>query len=141
MLIQDIMTQLETSYGKPTPMALHNNNLLFCSPMTTTDVPKTLFYRIEQCQEIVTLAGDPFTPIQTMNMVVHILMQAQVLMPKEFNMWEQTAVKTYPGLKTFIHEAYTRCLQSLALHTTTGQQGYAQGGNNMFNMLAEQGRQ
>jgi hypothetical protein len=53
-------------------------------------------------------------------------------------MWEQTAVKTYPGLKTFIHEAYTRRLQSLALRTTTGQQGYAQGGNNMFNMLAEQ---
>jgi hypothetical protein len=49
MLIQDIMTQLETSYGKPTLMTLHNNNLLFCSPMTTTDTPKMLFYRIEQC--------------------------------------------------------------------------------------------
>jgi hypothetical protein len=29
MSIQEILTQLETSYGKPTPMALHNNNLLF----------------------------------------------------------------------------------------------------------------
>ncbi len=119
MSIQDIMTQLEMSYGKPTPMALHNNDLVFCSPMTTTDAPEMLFYRIEQCQEIVTLAGDPFTPMQIMNMGMHILMQVQVLLPKEFDTWEQAAVKTYPGLKTFIHEAYTRHLQSLALCTTT----------------------
>jgi hypothetical protein len=138
MLIQDIMTQLETSYGKPMPMALHNNDLLFCSPMTTTDVPEMLFYRIEQCQEIATLAGDPFTPMQIMNTAVGILMQVQVLPLKEFDTWEQTAVKTYPDLKTFIHEAYTRHLQSLAIRTMTGQLGYAQGGNNMFNMLAEQ---
>jgi hypothetical protein len=64
-------------------------------------------------------------------------MQAQVLPLKEFNTWEQTPVKTYPGLKTFIHEAYTRRLQSLALCTMTGQQGYSQGGTNMFNMLAD----
>ncbi len=136
--IQDIMTQLETSHSKPMPMVLHNNNLLFCSPMTTTDKPEMLFYIIKQYQEIATLAGDPFTPMQIMNTVMHILMQAQVLPLKKIDTWEQTAVKTYPGLKTFIHEAYTRCLQSLALRTMTGQQGYAQGGNNMFNMLAEQ---
>jgi hypothetical protein len=76
--------------------------------------------------------------MQIIKMVVHILMQVQVLLLKEFDTWEQTAVKTYPGLKTFIHEAYIRRLQSLALCTTTGQQGYTQGGNNMFNMLAEQ---
>ncbi len=29
MSIQDILTQLETLYGKPTPMALHNNAILF----------------------------------------------------------------------------------------------------------------
>ncbi len=63
-------------------------------------------------------------------------MQAQVLPSKEFNTWEQTPNKTYPGLKTFIHEAYTRRLQSLALRKMTGQQGYAPGGgNNMFNVL------
>ncbi len=63
-------------------------------------------------------------------------MQAQVLPSKEFNTWEQTPNKMYPGLKTFIHEAYTRRLQSLALRTMTGQQGYAPGvGNNMFNVL------
>ncbi len=137
MSIQEILTQLETSYGKPTPMVLHNNDLIFRSPMTTTDVPKMLFYKIKQCQEITTLAGDPYTQMQIMNTVMNILMQAQVLPLKEFGTWEQTPAKTYPGLKMFIHEAYTRRLQSLALHTTTGQQGYTQGSTNMFNMLAD----
>jgi hypothetical protein len=137
MSIQEILTQLETSYGKPTPMALHNNDLLFRSPMSTTDAPEMLFYRIKQCQEIATLAGDPYTQMQIMNTVVRILMQAQVLPSKEFDTWEQTPAKTYPGLKTFIHEAYTRRLQSLALCMTTGQQGYSRGGTSMFNVLAD----
>jgi hypothetical protein len=76
--------------------------------------------------------------MQIMKTVVRILMQAQVLPSKEFDTWEQTAAKTYPDLKTFIHEAYTRRLQSLALCTMTGQQGYTQGSNNMFNMLADE---
>jgi hypothetical protein len=136
MSIQEILTQLETAYGKPTPMALHNSDLLFRSPMATNDAPELLFYRIEQCQEIATLAGDPYTQMQIINTVVRILMQAQVLPSKEFNTWEQTPNKTYPELKTFIHESYTRRLQSLALRTMTGQQGYAPGGGtNMFNVL------
>jgi hypothetical protein len=72
MSIQEILTQLETTYGKPTPMVLLNNELLFRSPMTTTDAPKMLFYRIKQCQEIATLAGDPYTQMQIMNTVVRI---------------------------------------------------------------------
>jgi hypothetical protein len=136
MSIQEILTQLEMAYGKPTPMALHNNDLLFRSLIATNDAPELLFYRIEQCQEIATLAGDPYTQMQIINTVVRILMQAQVLPLKEFDTWEQTPNRTYPGLKTFIHEAYTRRLQSLALRMTTGQLGYAPGGGtNMFNVL------
>ncbi len=92
MSIQNILTQLETLYGKPMPMVLHNNNILFWSTMAPTDAPKMLFYRIEQCQEIATLAGDPYTPMQIVNIVVRILMQVQVLPSKEFNTWEQMAV-------------------------------------------------
>ncbi len=61
MSIQEILNQLETAYGKPTPVAPHNNDLLFRSPMATNDAPKLLFYRIKQCKEIATLAGDSFT--------------------------------------------------------------------------------
>jgi hypothetical protein len=85
MSIQDILTQLETSYGKPMQMALHNDDILFWSAVSTTDTPRMLFYRMEQCQEIATLAGDPFTPMQIMNTVVRILMQAQVLPSKELD--------------------------------------------------------
>jgi hypothetical protein len=102
--------------------------------MATNEVPEMLFYRMEQCQEIATLAGDPYTQMQIINMVVRILMQAQVLPSKELDTWEQTPNKMHPGLKTFIHEAYTRRLQSQALHTTTGQQGYAPGGGNICSM-------
>jgi hypothetical protein len=130
MSIQDILTQMETTYGKPTP--------LFRSPMATTEAPEMLFYRIEQCQEIATLAGDPFMAMQVVNTAVRILMQAQLLPTKEFDTWEQTPLKSYPALKTFIHAAYTRRLQSLALRTMTGQHGYAPGGNtNMFHVLAD----
>jgi hypothetical protein len=61
MSIQDILTQLEKLYDKPTLMALYNSDILFQSTMATTDAPEMLFYRIEQCQEIANLAGDPFT--------------------------------------------------------------------------------
>jgi hypothetical protein len=88
MSIQEILTQLETAYGKPTPMALHNNDLLFRSPMATNDAPELLFYRIEQCKKIATLAGDPYTQMQIINTVVRILMQAQVLPSKEFDTWD-----------------------------------------------------
>jgi hypothetical protein len=75
MSIQDILTQLETLYNKPTPMALYNKDIVFQSAMVPTDAPKMLFYRIEQYQEIATLAGDPYTLMQIMNTVVHILLQ------------------------------------------------------------------
>jgi hypothetical protein len=96
--------------------------------MATNEAPEMLFYRIEQCQEIAIVAGDPYMQMQIINTVVRILMQAQVLPLNEFDTWKQTPNKTYLGLKTFIHEAYTRRLQSLALCTMTGQQGYAPGG-------------
>jgi hypothetical protein len=90
--------------------------------MATTEAPEMLIYRIEQCQKIATLARDPYTQMQILNTVVRILMQAQLLPLKEFDTWEQTPNKMYPGLKTFIHEAYTRRLQSLALRATTATQ-------------------
>jgi hypothetical protein len=42
-------------------------------------------------------------------------------------------VKSYPILKTFIHEAYSRCLTSIQLRNTAGQQGYIQ--QNIYSIL------
>jgi hypothetical protein len=42
-------------------------------------------------------------------------------------------VKSYPILKTFIHEAYSRRLTAMQLQNTAGQQGHIQ--QNMYNIL------
>ena len=60
-------------------------------------------------------------------------MQAQVLPPKEFDMWEASAIKTYQALKTFFHEAYGQCLTAMALRSTSGQNGYAT--QNIYSVL------
>ncbi len=60
-------------------------------------------------------------------------MQSGIFPLKEFDMWEAMPAKSYPILKTFIHEAYSRCLTAMQLRHTAGQQGYVQ--QNMYNIL------
>ncbi len=62
-------------------------------------------------------------------------MQSGMFQPKEFETWSAVANKTYPLLKTFIHEAYTRRLTAITLRNTAGQLGYV-ANQNMFNMLS-----
>jgi hypothetical protein len=138
MRIHTILEQLETSYGKPDTMTLFGNDTLFQSPFPANEAPEILFYRIEQCQEIQILAQDPYTPTQIINNAVRLLMQSGIFPLKEFNTWGAITPKTYPSLKTFIHEAYTRCLTALQLRNTMGQQGYVPNNNqNMYNFLNE----
>ena len=54
MSIINILDQL-----KPDMITLLQNDTLFRSAFNPTDAPKSLFYRIEQCQEIQVLAQDP----------------------------------------------------------------------------------
>jgi hypothetical protein len=73
-----------------------------------TEAPEMLFYCTEQCQEIQTIGQDPYSPTHIINVAVCLLMQSSIFPIKEFETWEARPNKTYPGLKTFIHEAYTR---------------------------------
>jgi hypothetical protein len=98
-----------------------------------------LFYRIEQCQEIQTIAQDHYTPKQIIGNAVRLLMQSGIFPLKEFDTWEVTAVKTYPILKTFIHEAYSRHLTAMQLRNTAGQQGYVN--QNIYNILDIDGKE
>jgi hypothetical protein len=95
-------------------MTLLNNNTLFRSPMTSTNLLEMLFYPIEQCQEIQRIGKLPNFDEQIIANAVHILFQANIFPLKEF-MWEASATKTYPALKTFFHEAYGRRLTAMAL--------------------------
>ncbi len=98
-----------------------------------------LFYRIEQCQEIQTIAEDPYTPKQIISNAVRLLMESGIFLLKEFDMWDALPRnKTYPILKTFVHKAYTRRLTSIQLCNMAGQQGYVQNpNNNMYNVFGE----
>jgi hypothetical protein len=126
MSIRLILEQLEGSYGKPDMMTIHQNDLLFQSPFHPSDTPEMLFYRIEQCQEIQTIAEDPYTPKQIISNAIRLLMESGIFPLKEFDTWDALPNKTYPILKTFVHEAYTRRLTSIQLSNMAGQQGYSE---------------
>jgi hypothetical protein len=125
MSILDILTQLQDSHGKPTMMTLYQNNITFRAAVAPTDSPEMLFYRIEQCQEIQRIRKLPYSDEQIIANTVQILIQSNIFPLKEFDTWEATAQKTYPSLKTFMHEAYGRRLTAMALHSTSGQNGYS----------------
>jgi hypothetical protein len=107
MLIQVILNQIEDSYGKPLAVVLFANNALSKSPFHATETPELLFYCIEQCQKIMTLGKLPYTMEQVILNLLCLLMALQIFPLRELNTWEITTIKTYPALKTFIHEAYS----------------------------------
>jgi hypothetical protein len=135
MTVRSILEQLETLYGKPDTMSSFQNNTLFRSPFLAT--AEMHFYRIEQCQEIQTIAQDPYTPKQIINNAIHLLMQSGIFPLKKFDTWEAMPVKLYPILKTFIHEAYSRRLMAMQLRNMAGQQGYVK--QNMYKILEVNG--
>ena len=116
MLIRDIHTQLQHLYGKPTMIMLFQNDVTFRIPIAPTDSPEMLFYQIEQCQEIQKNGKLPYSNKQIiLANAVRILIQSNLFPLKEFDTWEAITPKSYPALKTFIHEAYGPCLTTMAL--------------------------
>jgi hypothetical protein len=114
-------------------MTLFQNNVMFRNPMAPTDSPKMLFYRIEQCQEIQSIEKLPYSKEQIITNAAHILIQANIFPLEEFDSWEAMTPKTYPALKTFIHEAYSNGLTVMALCSTSGQNGY--GHQTIYNVM------
>ena len=133
MSVLDILNQLQETYGKPSMMTLFTNETLYRSPMVPTDLPKMLFYRIEQCQEIQIIGKVPFTTEQVIANAIRLLIGSSLLPHKEFNMWEALPIKSWATLKTFIQEAYGRRLTLLSLRSMSGQNGYAN--HNMYNIF------
>ncbi len=133
MSVLDILTQLQDSYGKPDMMTIFKNETLYRSPMAPSDSPEVLFYRIEQCQEVQLIGKVPFTTEQILANAVCILIGSNLLPTKEFDTWEALPIKTWATLKTFFQAAYGRRLTSLAMRSTTGQNGYAN--QNMYNVF------
>ena len=134
MSIESIMGQMESSYGKPSPAMLYSNDSLFKSPIAASDSPEALFYRMEQCQEVMTLGNLPYTTEQIIANAVRILMASKMFPTRDHEAWDAITPKTYPALKTFFHEAYNRRLNAIDLQNTSGALGYAPA-QNMYNVL------
>jgi hypothetical protein len=57
MSIQEILAQLETTFGRVPATILFNNNAAFAGSFNPMDTLETLFHRIEECQEVKMLGG------------------------------------------------------------------------------------
>ena len=103
MEIIEIMEQMTTTYGRPMPTALLQNDTLFRSPYLPIDAPEVLFRRIDDCQEIMTLGDDPYIPMQLLNNAIRLLLGCG-LYQRDFEEWDRktAADKVWINLKPFI---------------------------------------
>ena len=132
MTIENILAQLESTFGRPSGTVLFQNNAKFTSPFNGMDTPESLFTRVEECQEIAVLGGAPFTDIQIVGTTMYLFMQSGTFPNKEFETWEAIHPKTWPALKLHIQSAYQRKLIASSFRNTSGQMGYAPN-HNAFN--------
>jgi hypothetical protein len=125
MEIMEILDQITTTYSRPMPNALLQNDMLFRSAYLPADAPETLFRCIKDCQEVQRLGIDEYTPKQLLNNAICLLLQCG-LYTRDFKDWDrkQKADQVWTALKMFIQEAYTHHLN--ATNITTGQHGYVQ---------------
>jgi hypothetical protein len=110
MSIQDILNQLELTYGCPSRHELLHNDTLFRLTFCATEAPKRLFWHIKQCQEIQVIADNPYTLMQLITNANQLLMASGIFLMREFKDWEATPNKTFNSLKLFVHGAYARQL-------------------------------
>jgi hypothetical protein len=73
MELCNFFDQITTTYGRPTPAALLQNDTMFRSVYSPQEAPEVLFHHIEDCQEVQILGDNPYTPQQLLNNAVHLL--------------------------------------------------------------------
>ncbi len=129
MLPNDFFEQLMSTYGKPTPDPMHQNNLTFIAAYNSKDPPQLLFKHCADCQEIAIVVRVPYTTEQLLMNVVNLFTRAGIY-ARNINNWERKPDidKTYVNLRPFIQAAYQRCLASSIITAT--QSGYTS--NNRF---------
>jgi hypothetical protein len=64
MSLRHLFNQLTTTYEKPTPDTMCQNNLMFLAAYNLQDSPEILFKGCTNCQEIATLERNPYTTHQ-----------------------------------------------------------------------------
>ncbi len=78
MTLNNIFDQLMTTYGKPTPDAMRQNNLNFLAAYNPQEPPELLFKRCTDCQEIAIIAKVPYTNEQLLMNVIDLLTRCRM---------------------------------------------------------------
>ncbi len=61
MSLHNIFDQLATTYGKPTPDTMRQNNLAFLAVYNPQDPPELLFKQCTNCKKNTALEQNPYT--------------------------------------------------------------------------------
>jgi hypothetical protein len=138
MSVQDILDQLSSIYGQPTPAAMEINNGAFRGVYSAADAPEVLFRRIEDCAEIAILGRNPYTDRQLLQNAIRLLLTTGLYV-RASEEWDrlQPVAQMWVALRMMIQEAFQRKLNATA--PTTGHHGYAPAlpYQNAFGALAE----
>ena len=124
MTVRDILDQLSSIYGQPTPAAMELNDTTFRGMYSAADAPEVLFRRIEDCAEIAILGRNPYTDRQLLQNAIRLLLTTGLYV-RAFEEWDRLApaAQTWVALRTMIQEAFQRRLNATA--PTAGHHGYA----------------
>jgi len=123
MRVIDILDQLSSTYGQPTPSALEANDHNFQSPTSAAGAPEVLFRHIKECAEKALLGQNPYTDKQLITNTIRLLLTTGLYI-RAFEDWDQLAepAKTWIELRRMIQEAFQCMLNAAA--PTAGHQGY-----------------
>jgi hypothetical protein len=88
MSIQDILSQLEMTFGRPSGTVLFSNNTTFTAPFNPAETPETLFRRVEECQEVAVLGRAPYSNAQIVGTTMYLFQQSGIFPTREFETWE-----------------------------------------------------
>jgi len=136
MEIREMLDQLSSTYGLPTPAALEANDNEFRRPYSAADAPEVLFRRIENCAEIAIIGGNPYTDKQVVMNTIRLLLTTGLYI-RMFEEWDRlpAANQTWIELRRMIQESFQRRLNATA--PTMGGHGYAPAYHNAFGALEE----
>ena len=136
MDIREMLDQLSSTYGLPTPAALEANDNEFRRPYSAADAPEVLFRRIKNCAEIAIIGGNPYTDRQIVMNTIRLLLTTGLYI-RMFEEWDRLplADQTWIELRRMIQESFQRRLNATA--PTAGGHGYAPAYNNAFGALQD----
>jgi hypothetical protein len=107
MHVINILGQLSTIYGQPSPAVLEMNDAVFCSPYLAADAPEVLFCRIEECSETALLGRNPYADWQLTTNAIRLLLTTKLYI-WHFKEWDSLMApnQAWIALRTMIKEAF-----------------------------------